>query len=162
MRASVAAALAGEGCPPDMMRFQAEADLHYVGQAYELTVPLPGADLGAAAAAFHAEHERTYGHASPSDAVELVNLRMIGTRADTQDRQVITTDLTAPSGAERHRRVRFPAGTLETPVVDRGALLAGRRAGPLIVEEYDSTSVVPPGWGAELDAHANIVITPEN
>ncbi len=162
LRRSVAAALADEGCPAEMMRFQAEADLHYVGQAYELTVPLAGSDLAAAEAAFHAEHERTYGHASPSDAVELVNLRLIGTRADTLNRRVITPDLSAPTGPAVFRRVRFPAGSLDTPVVDRGALLAGRRPGPLIVEEYDSTTVVPPGWGAELDAHANIVITPED
>ena len=162
LRASVAAALAGEGCPAAMMRFQAEADLHYVGQAYELTVPLADADLAATAAAFHAEHERTYGHSSPADAVELVNLRIIGTRADGGDRRVVVQELTVPATAERRRCVRFPAGSLDTPVVTRGSLLAGRRAGPLIVEEYDSTSVVPPGWCAELDAHSNIVITPED
>ena len=47
-------------------------------------------------------------------------------------------------------------GTLETPVLDRGDLDRTPRPGPLIVEEYDATTIVPPGWSAYLDEYANI------
>lgn len=164
----VATALAEEGCPETLMQFQLEADMRYVGQAYELSVPLhlPVQDrlLSDAATAFHAEHERTYGHASIEDAVELVNLRVVGLRADTAGRRFTVPELALPQAPENSRDVYFDTlnGRVETPVIERGALLAGERPGPLIIEEYDSTTVVPPGWTARLDPFANIVITPED
>ncbi|WP_323039697.1 hydantoinase/oxoprolinase family protein [Gemmobacter sp.] len=167
LHADVAAALRAEGCPEAAMQFVAEADIRYVGQAYELTVPLHDRDdipamLAAATAAFHAEHDRTYGHASVQDAVELVNLRLIGLRADTAGRQ-FTPPVLVPSGRPpRHRAVWFsPASSTRTPLIERADLLAGPRHGPLIVEEYDSTTVVPPGWTATLDPFSNIVLTHE-
>lgn len=167
LRAEVAAALAAEGCPGPAMRFLAEADIRYVGQAYELTVPLPDtgdmpAMLAAATAAFHAEHERTYGHASAGDAVELVNLRLIGQRGDTAGRRFVPPALVPSGRAARRRAVRFDGpGRVDTPLIERADLLAGPRPGPLIVEEYDSTTVVPPGWTAALDPFSNIVLTQE-
>ena len=47
-------------------------------------------------------------------------------------------------------------GTLDTPVLDRGDLDRSPRSGPRIVEEYDATTIVPPGWDARQDEHANI------
>ncbi|MCB1387893.1 MAG: hydantoinase/oxoprolinase family protein [Rhodobacteraceae bacterium] len=168
LREGVSGALADEGCAPEAMVFQIEADLRYVGQAYELTVPVvdtdPAAILARIGTAFHAEHERTYGHASKGDPVELVNLRLIGLRADSGDRVFRAPPLGAPNrGTTHHRSVHFDSlgHRVATPVIARADLAGGRRKGPLIVEEYDSTSVVPPGWGAELDAFTNIVITRE-
>lgn len=167
LRDGVSRALADEGCPPGAMRLMVEADLRYVGQAYELTVPLasddPAAILSMAGAAFHAEHARTYGHASHQDAVELVNLRMIGLRADSGERGFRAPSLATDGSAPGQRVVHFDgaAGRVPTPVIRRADLAAGRRPGPLIIEEYDSTTVVPPGWGASLDAFTNIIITRE-
>lgn len=167
LRAGVARALADEGCAPEAMLFQIEADLRYVGQAYELTVPVtaevPERILDALGTAFHDEHARTYGHASEEDAVELVNLRLIGLRADSGDRAFRAPPLGTPARGTHHRKVHFAAlgARVATPILTRADLAGGRRVGPLIVEEYDSTTVVPPGWGAELDAFTNIVITKE-
>ena len=63
-------------------------------------------------------------------------------------------------GADRVRQVYFgpDAGLLETRLVRRDDLSADATPGPLIVEEYDSTVVVPPGWCAVLDARGNIVL----
>jgi N-methylhydantoinase A len=47
---------------------------------------------------------------------------------------------------------------LDTPVIDRGELAVSARQGPLIVEEYEGTTVVPPNASASRDAHGNIVI----
>ena len=68
---------------------------------------------------------------------------------------VVTTELTPPKGNDAGDLVH---GWLATPVLRR-ADLATRRAGPLIIEEYDATCVVPPGALAERDAADNIVIT---
>lgn len=167
LRNSVSDALADEGCPFEAMEFQAEADLRYMGQAYELTVPVaatdPAAFLTQAEDAFHIEHERTYGHAAQLDPVELVNLRLIGLRRDGGDREFRAPLLHAATGAPRQRDVYFDAigGRVTTPVITRSDLMEGARAGPLIVEEYDSTTVVPPGWHATLDVFTNIIITRE-
>lgn len=164
---SVSGALADEGCPPDAMRFQVEADLRYVGQAYELTVGVtstdPEAILREAVSAFHAEHERTYGHASHEEAVELVNLRVIGLRADAGDRTFRAPPLLPGDPLLRQREVHFDqlGGRVTTPIIARADLAGGARPGPLIIEEYDSTTVVPPGWSAALDPFTNIVITKE-
>lgn len=144
-------------------------DLRYAGQAYELTVPLnwksgDPIDLGQIARDFHAEHERTYGHASSEDVVELVNLRAVGSLMSEKAR---TYDARRAGGSREAnttvvvRRAYFGKthGFIDTPVVTRADLRAGKRAGPLIVEEYDSTCVVPPDAVAHVDAHENIVIT---
>lgn len=167
MCAEVQAAVEAEGCAHDRVRFEVEADMRYVGQAYELTVPIAEARLpelvDEAVSAFHVEHARTYGHASHKDAVELVNLRVIGLRADTPDRRFTPPGLSTAKTRERTRQVYFDGlkARIETAVIDRPDLLGAARKGPLIVEEYDSTTVVPPGWIAELDAFTNIVLTKE-
>jgi N-methylhydantoinase A len=67
----------------------------------------------------------------------------------------------ADAGTRVMRRAYFgPAhGFVDTPVISRATLRAGPLDGPVIVEEYDSTCVVPPGARARVDAHENIVIT---
>ena len=167
LEAKVCAALAAEGYAVGDIATDRLADLRYAGQAYELTVPvrttsegLP--DLQALEAAFHEEHARTYGHASESDTLELVNLRVIG-RVLSQDERVYRPN-TATHGASRpptERRVWFGPehGSLIVPVIGRGNLAGGHIAGPLIVEEYDATCVVPPGWSAGLDGAGNMVLT---
>jgi N-methylhydantoinase A len=57
------------------------------------------------------------------------------------------------------RRAWFDAGWIETPVVDRAALSETPREGPLIVQEYDATCLVPPGARAALDGFGDIVLT---
>jgi len=158
--------MASEGCAPAAIRLQPALDLRYAGQAFELTVPVPAdatpADfLRRVVQAFHAEHRRTYGHASETDAIEVVNLRVSGTLADDGTAAPGWLAQRADTLAPTTRAAYFgPAhGLLETQVVARSALRAGPRQGPLIVEEYDSTVVIPPGASAVADEHHNIVIT---
>lgn len=168
LRNDVATALRAEGCPDALMQFQTELDCRYVGQAYELTVPVTIDEMHAllteARAGFHSEHLRTYGHASIDDQVELVNARIIGLRSDMAERRFKAPALGAPTTSHAAREVYFPSvgRRVETPIIARADLSTGVRKGPLIVEEYDSTTVVPPGWRAGLDPVSNIVITQEN
>jgi N-methylhydantoinase A len=145
-------ALIAEGHPDSAIRLQREVDLRYRGQTSSLRIPFDGID--ATAAAFEAEHARTYGHHDSRDRIEIVNLRLVATAAA---RRGETLRPTLRNGAARSRPAYF-GQLVETPIVDRGDL-ASPRHGPLIVEEYDATTIVPPGWSARLDEWGNIRLT---
>jgi len=112
--------------------------------------------------AFADEHERTYGHrAGPDEPVELVSIQLVGSglRQGSGVPQNVTSS--RQEGAKQASRPAYfgdEHGWLATPVLSRADLATGR-AGPLIVEEYDATCVVPPGARAERDGGGNIVIT---
>jgi N-methylhydantoinase A len=160
--------LAAEGLEPARIRIDRAASLRYQGQSFELTVPAPEGPLDGSALrgleeAFGLEHERTYGHrAGPEEPVELVTLGVVGRAVSERSRRPerIAPRRSDVPGQSSHRRAYFgpKAGWLETPVLSRAALTTSHH-GPLIVEEYDATCVVPPSAQAMLDAHGNIVIT---
>ena len=164
MKEQAESSLAAEGYSPADLVWQRSADLRYVGQAYELTVQAPGGDLGGPGVAlleerFHDEHERTYGHKAPDEAVEIVNLRLTARAASSQSLPI--TPIAGAYSQERTSRDVYYGpdhGSLETPIVSRSDLTATRLDGPLVVEEYDVTTVVPPGSSARLDEWSNIVI----
>jgi N-methylhydantoinase A len=135
------------------------ADLRYTGQAFELTVPAETVDVAAIEAAFHAEHKRTYGHSSEGDPVDLINIRVIASAAPESKEGFAERlkDAQVPSSAHAPRQAYFGGRMVETPVLSRSEL-KGKMSGPLIIEEFDATCIVPPGATAELDAHGNIVI----
>jgi len=158
--------LATEGFSGGRARLARTAALHYHGQSFDLTVPVPDGPMDATMVAhleeaFGREHEKTYGHrAGPDEPVELVSIQVVGhglrDRSGVPERVRSSRPDPAPPPP---RRAYFGAehGWLETPVVSRSSL-ASARPGPLIVEEYDATCVVPPGARASLDAGGNIVI----
>jgi N-methylhydantoinase A len=121
-------------------------------------------DLAAMAEAFGAEHARTYGHRAEAEAVECVALRVKGRVAKAKEEPPPSPPRKANGAAPGSRAAYFGPrhGQVEVPVLTRAALAAaGTRAGPLIVEEYDSTAVVPPGWTARVDAAGNIQLSRE-
>jgi N-methylhydantoinase A len=140
------------------------ADLRYAGQGFELGVEVsPGAlsndDLAGVAEAFECEHERTYGHRMAGRRIDLVALRVIGAVPHRGPAHLAAG--TVPAGlAETARPVWFGSeqGLHDTPVIDRIGLGLQPRPGPLIIQEYEGTTVVPPGAAATLDVHGNIVI----
>ena len=113
-------------------------------------------DFAVLAKAFGDEHERTYGHQAEAEEVESVALRAVATVVVDK-----TTAAAAPERVEARTRAAFfgaDHGRVEVDVIGRAGLGAEPRSGPLIVEEYDATCVVPPGWSAALDADGNIVL----
>ena len=165
--------LAEDGHDPNAMVVRRFADLRYARQAFELTVPVAGDALDPMAlsrmeAAFHEEHQRTYGHKSEGTPVEMVNIRIRMTApsnaVDTIDLARLLAPHESADNAEPRSRMAYfgpETGSVETPVVGRRDLLDTPRAGPLIVEEYDSTCIVLPGYSARVDANANIDIRVE-
>jgi len=155
-----------EGFRGARARLRRAAALHYHGQSYELTVPLPEGRLdqkmiAALEEAFGREHEKTYGHrAGPEEPVELVSIQVVG--QGLRDGAGVP-ERVRPSRPEpeppppRPAWFGTPHGWVETPVLRRSDL-AMPRVGPLVIEEYDATCVVPPGATASLDAGGNILI----
>jgi N-methylhydantoinase A len=142
------------------------AAMRYVGQAFELPVEVdPGtpdaASIAALALRFEDEHARSYG-LRLGFGVEVVALEVTATLAG--EGRVAEAASPPPAGARPPaggtRRAYFgPAhGHVDTPVAGRAALSAAPRQGPLVVEDYEGTTVVPPDATAWLDAHGNIVI----
>jgi len=155
--------LARDGFPPVRRAFRIAALARYVGQSSEIEVPLPEAAaeilLAELPERFGAEHERTYGFRAPAtEAVELIGLSVIA--RGLPDRPRLPDRIPpVPSVVPASRRAWFSGlGWVDTPVLNRAALGATAIAGPLIVQEYDATCLVPPGARTMLDGFGNIVV----
>ncbi len=162
------AQLARDGFPPERQQLRRSASLHYKGQTFELTVAAPDGDIDRAALdrlaeAFHHEHETVYGHrASDAEPVELVTLRLLA-RGLPEERlrpaaMTPVATSSSPSAEVRNAYFGLEHGWLAAKILKRGDL-AGTQSGPSIVEEYDATCVIPPGWAGVIDEHGNIVLT---
>jgi N-methylhydantoinase A len=154
--------LKAESVPKAMMRFLRQADLRYLGQAYELTVPAPRRidveSLSATVNGFHRRHVETYGYSAESEPVELINLRLRAIGAIPKpDFEGGNRSEAIVSGTHR---VYFETDNnwAETPVYQRSGGLAQGFNGPAIVEQYDATTVVYPGWDIETDTIGNLVL----
>ncbi|MBA2474607.1 MAG: hydantoinase/oxoprolinase family protein [Actinobacteria bacterium] len=148
--------LAREGLATEDVSFVRRVELRYVGQSYELTVP--AADVRAAVAGFHAEHDRAYGFSAEEEPVELVNLRLTAVGRIAKPGLPHLEPKGAPEPRTR-RPVYFAesGGYVGCPVYDRYGLGAGAElAGPAIVEELDSTTIVHPGYRARVDEYGNL------
>jgi N-methylhydantoinase A len=159
-----------EGYAWDQLALARAADLRYVGQSFELRLPVESAALGDAdlrdlEARFGREHERTYGHKADDDPIEIVNLRVTATVLTPESRRRSTHDRksggpAARPGPPRQRLAYFGPehGLVETAVLERSAVGFGPRPGPVIVEEYDATTVVPPGHRIRRDGGDNLIV----
>lgn len=160
-----------EGADPGDISIERRIDLRYVGQAHPITVAAPAAtfDVDAfadAVARFHDAHELEYRYSHVDWPVEATVLRLEGRAAG---RAVDLSAYGGPAGADGAaadqtvRDVWFDDdGWRPTTVVWRAALGAGATLpGPTIVEDTNSTVLIPPGVHAVVDALGNIIITLE-
>ncbi|HEX2500871.1 MAG TPA: hydantoinase/oxoprolinase family protein, partial [Methylomirabilota bacterium] len=143
------------------------ADMRYVGQGYELSVPIPdgpvdGRTAAALRGAFDRVYAHRYGYSDAKAAVEVVTVAVTVTGAGPEVR--LPEQPPGLSDAARARKpdraVYFPEarGYVRCAVYDRTRLPVGATiAGPAIVEEPESTTVLPPGTTAEVDPWANLI-----
>ncbi len=163
MEADAKAMLGEAGIAVSAQDLQRTIDCRYVRQAYELNVSLEAGKvtrkkLSALEAAFHARHKATYGHESPDEAVQLVNLRLVATG------RLAALDLRRQTGnngvAIGERKAYFRGhGSITVPVIDRDGLAAETALdGPVIISAPDTTILAPPGTRAQVDARGFIII----
>ena len=155
-----------EGVSRSDIRFVREADMRYTGQSYELRVPVGrlSDDLaGELNAAFFTAHRRQYGFATRDEPTEMVNVRLsaVGAVPRPRRRQVPQGGPSAQAAVKAERDVRMPGhdGPTPTAIYDRYRLKANNRfPGPAVVEEIDSTTLIPPGCTVNVDDYGNLVI----
>ena len=165
MRVELIRGLLYEGYDESVVDVTAFADLRYRGQSSEITVPLVSCDMTTeqirlAEDLFEKEFERTYGHRGQAKEFELVTARLIASVARRVDHTKGWVMSTQAPESEVRRPVYFGAevGLIEVPVIERAELSAVSRLGPFVVQEYDTSVIVPPGSRATLDRFGNILI----
>ena len=162
--------LDAEGVPAGGHRLELAVDARYVGQNFELAVPVAAGDGAEALPVpsprtlrerFFEVHEAAYGYANPHDPIEIVNVRLTarGRLTEASAPRTPPGPGSFPVPFER-RAVRFAAeDAVDCPVYERDALRAGHAIdGPAIVEQLDSTTPVFPGDRATVDPAGNLVI----
>jgi N-methylhydantoinase A len=135
-----------------------EVDLRYVGQGYELTVELR--DQGTVRADFEAAYTKRYGFAAPGEQIEATTWRLTVLGPKTPVKLPRFEQKAGSAEPVARREAYFPEceGFAETPIFDRYSLFAGSvLEGPAIVEERESTTVLPPGTKAEVDEHGTLL-----
>ncbi len=161
------ALLTEAGVPASDVTVTRRAEMRLLGQVHDIAVPLPAGplrpeDLPAIEAAFVQEYARLYTHVYTGTVIQAINWRVLTSgpapTVDVAGQDGIPTARTARKG---DRPAYFPevGGFVSTPVYDRYALRPGDAlTGPAIVEERESTTVVPPGDRLEVDARGNLRI----
>jgi N-methylhydantoinase A len=161
----------GEGVPSERVRFEHYVDLKYSYQLQELSIPFPASTnagnlLVQLAARFREAHEQAFGY-NTDDPIELVSLRLraLATVGDMRfaDLGATITSLSDASAPIEPREAFFGPrhGLLKTTVCRRADITSVHEEaldGPLIIEEPDTTVVVPPGWAVSRDEYGSLVL----
>jgi N-methylhydantoinase A len=153
------------GGDPAAIVFERQADVRFAGQAYELVIPfadgpIDGPAIDELCRRFEAEHLARYGHAFSGEfPAEVVNLRLVATRKPDGVREISAGRVPRTQAVGSRMAYFGPTlGSVETPVAGRSFLGETPTPGPLVIEEYEGTTVVPPDYSARLDGAGNIVI----
>lgn len=161
----VVARLRDDGIARGRIRLVGSADCRYLGQGYELSVPLRDltrSGVTGLAEGFHQMHARNYGHVAREESIEIVTLRLSGFGAlpKPDPPPIQGGGREPPRGALVGRReMLLPGGRRRVPLFIRGLLKARNRiVGPAIVEEMDSTTLILPGQEAKVDAYGSVWI----
>lgn len=162
--------LENEGVPSDMRKYVYSLDCRYENQNYEISMEIADGQmddkiLSELIEGFHAEHNNSYGYFDRNKNIQLVNYRMgaIG----IIDKPTIPGSDTLVQGdvpVTELRQVRYEGSRefVETRIIQRDSLKRGTAVeGPAIIEQMDSTCVIPPGWTAYNDRYGNLIVTHE-
>lgn len=151
--------LVADGFPEAEIALVPALDLRYAGQEYTLSIPLTAErDLATARSAFDAEHQSRFGHNNPTEDVELVAVRLVGTGVTERPGAAQKAAASEPVILGR-QDVRFADETLDTPVIDRETIPAGHTvAGPAIVLESGCTILIPPAWKATPSGSGHLIL----
>ena len=148
-----------QGVPADAIDTEDFLDMRYPGQSYEVTVPAGDTRKEVLTRLFHEAHGRLYGHTAEEESMEIVNYRV---RCTGRLPQMTLAAASATGGSTQPREQRsaiFPGETapVPVPVYRRADLTSGFHiAGPAVIEEYSSTTVVYPSFDLTADAQGNL------
>jgi N-methylhydantoinase A len=171
LRRRAADILERDGVPPAQRRYDRSLDIKYVGQGYTLNIPIgethfTAATLPAISERFHTRHEALYGFRADEEPVEIINLRLQATGVLPKPPQrPRTRGPRLPESARCGTRLAWVDRRQDMQryhVYDRDRLMTGHvLPGPAIVEQVDSTTLIPPGWLATVDGYGNLIVGTE-
>ena len=167
MQRNMLAQFKAEGYPADQVTLSCSVDVRFKGQASEIRIAVTDENftettVEALYTTFETEHERLYGHRSdPDNPVEVVAVRLIG-QAGIRGQQGALNPAERLGSRALSREAYFGTswGTIDTPVISRHDLGEEGTTGPLLIDEYDSTIVIPPDCRGYLDSDGNILMSP--
>ncbi|HIQ29155.1 MAG TPA: hydantoinase/oxoprolinase family protein [Candidatus Caldiarchaeum subterraneum] len=143
------------------------ADVRYLGQAHELLIDAPARFNDKTARAFiehfHAKHEATYGYSRRGEKLEIVALRVYAVVKTSKPKlETYRQEREKPEkdALKEKREIYLNDTWVKASVYNRDKLRCGNRIqGPAVVEQYDSTTLIPEGWIASVDQYLNIILT---
>lgn len=149
--------LISEGFSESEIRLEKMLDMRYVGQSFELIVPL--ADFTEDySSTFHDAHKSRYGHASPEEAIEVVAVRVKGIGARRKPSESMVGKVADSTTTDTRVQVFFD-GWHDTACYGRDSLQPMRTlSGPALIHQLDATIVIPPNWVAEVDEFGNLLL----
>jgi N-methylhydantoinase A len=164
--------LKAEGMDATAARFVRELDLRYTGQGYELRTPLEGlfvesltaASLVAAREKFDERHAQIHGHAAKERPVEVVSyrvrVRVTVPKYEPRAEPLPPTPRPSDIAVKGKRRIHFDGkNSVEARLYERDRLDIGAVvSGPAIIEQFDATTVIPPGWSGRVDGYRNLIL----
>jgi N-methylhydantoinase A len=159
LEARAAREFEADGLGESAVVFHRSVDLRYVGQSFTLNLPVAngGLDRTSLQEAFHATHERTFGHAAPGEPVELVNLRLAALLPRAELSVRFAPRQRGEAAPRDKRRVFFAGQFVSCPVYDRTDLPSELElSGPLVVEEPGSSTIVWPRDKLRVDGLGNL------
>ena len=156
-----------DNAPQKARRLDRSIDVRYLGQSHELNVPVPSRigenGIAGIVERFHGIHEKHYGYSMPDEEVALVSFRLVarGVRSKPSIELKSTRVSDTQEALKGDRNIHFADdGWIECDVYDRELLNPGSLVrGPCVVEEWDTTTIVNSGYGAEVDAWGNLLLT---
>ncbi|MEM8597857.1 MAG: hydantoinase/oxoprolinase family protein, partial [Pseudomonadota bacterium] len=162
LEAAAEALMAREAAEGLTRRRLLSADMAYEGQSHVIETPwVPEAEdpMGTLYGAFEAAHERLHGHATGAPA-KIVNLRVVLRAEGANPLDAIAPERMPGPSLKGRRRVVFPGHpAAEAEIHDRAAISPGARlSGPAIVEQPDTTTLVPPGWIADARPSGALIL----
>jgi N-methylhydantoinase A len=174
LEAKAKAEIEAEGMQPADARTTRELDLRYTGQGYELRTPLDGlfadrltaGSLAAARERFDERHARIHGHAAKERPVEVVSyrlrVRVAVPKYEPREEVAPATPRASADARKGSRQVSLGGKLREAAVYERDRLDIGATiTGPAIVEQFDATTVIPPGWSGRVDGYRNLILQRE-
>jgi N-methylhydantoinase A len=160
--------------PPGKQQKEFLAELRYRGQNYELEVPVPPLplserDIVRMDSRFHEIHDKTYGHSTPGETIQLVNLRL---RAKKSQKKPPLKPVDQAEGSAREallgrRDIILPESRglsqgdkiNPCPIYDRSLLKSGHQfEGPAVIQERESTTLITPGWSLWIGTSGELII----
>ncbi len=163
LEADVLTTLASEGFRGDAVRAERAMDLRYVGQQWDITVPVArGFDAAVIRRDFDAEHDRLFGHIQPGGIIEITKLRVTGIGRLPPLAVSRARPVAAKPQPFAHRKVWIDerAGWVETAIYNGRELQAGHTIdGPAVVDEVTTTILVGVGDKLTVDDSGNYAIT---